>query len=77
MVSLVERFTRSGGITRAEVRSEKRVQRRKGPGRSRAYVFRYAASSKAFKVQLTFRRSKVSKKELISALEEILENLGA
>ena len=73
MLALVERITRAGGITRAEVR--KTAPAKPQRGRPKSYVFRYAAPSKAFKLQLNFRKSKVGKSELIQALEDILEDL--
>ena len=77
MVGLVERIARSGGLTRAAARTEQRAGKPKGPGRPRSYVFKYAAASKAFKFQLNFRKTRVSKHELISALEQILKDIRA
>ncbi len=73
MVGLVKRIARAGGLTRAEVR--KQGIRLKGRGRPRAYVFRYVAPSGLFKVELNFSKSKVSRSELIGAVEEILQEL--
>ncbi len=75
MVGLVERIARAGGLTRAEARRERQTVRLKGPGRPKAYVYKYAAPTKSFRVQLNFRKTRVSKNELIAALEEILEDL--
>ena len=73
MIALVERITRDGGLTRAEVR--KTAPTRSGRGRSKAYVFSYVAPSKAYKLKLNFRKSRVEKEDLIHALEEIIEEL--
>ena len=75
MVGLVERIARAGGLTRAEARSEQRASKPRSIGRPKAYVFKYAAPSKSFRLQLNFRKTRVSKGELIAALEEILEDL--
>ena len=74
MVEMVERMTRSGGMTRREARRAATPQLRKA-GRPKAYVFRYAAASKSFRLQLNFRKSQVRRRELIAALEEILLEL--
>jgi ParB family chromosome partitioning protein len=72
MVELVERITRTGGITRAEARQ---IATRSKLGRPKSYVYSYAAPSKSFKLQLSFKKTKVEKDELIDALEEILNDL--
>lgn len=77
MVELVERITRSGGMTREEARSLAKKPAPAKPGRPKAFVFTYAAPSKSFKLQLNFKKSDVEKDELISALEEILSDLRA
>ena len=73
MLALVERITRAGGITREDAR--KAAPSKPQRGRPRAYVFKYAAPSKAFKLQFNFRKARVGKKELIEVLEGIIENL--
>jgi ParB family chromosome partitioning protein len=74
MVALVERITRDGGITRAEARKVA-PSRPAVRGRRKPYVFSYVAPTKAYKLKLDFRKSRVDKKELISALEEIIKKL--
>ncbi len=73
MVALVERITRDGGITRAEAR--KVAPSRPVRGRRKPYVFSYVAPSKAYKLKLDFRKVRVDKAELISALEEIIKRI--
>ena len=72
MLKFVEQITLAGGITRAEAR---KVAATPSRGRPKSYVFKYAAPSKAFKLQLNFRKAKVGKSELIKALEDILDEL--
>ena len=72
MVQFVERIVLAGGITRAEAR---RTTPAKSKGRAKAYVFKYAAPSKTFKLQLNFRKAKVGKAELIRTLEGVIEDL--
>jgi ParB family chromosome partitioning protein len=74
MVALVERISRDGGATREEIRREAAPRKPKA-GRPRHFTFQYRPSSKAFSLQLKFRKSEVERTELISALETILEDL--
>jgi hypothetical protein len=72
MIALVEKITREGGTTRAEVRKETAKPK---PGRPKAYVFSYRAPTKAFNLQLKFTKSRVDRDEVISALEAIIKEL--
>ena len=72
MVALVEKISREGGITRADVRKE---TSRPKLGRPKAYVFSYKAPTKAFNLQLRFAKSRVEREEVISALEAIIQEL--
>jgi ParB family chromosome partitioning protein len=74
MVALVEKMSRDGGVTRAEVRKETAKPK---PGRPKAYVFSYKAPTKAFNLQLKFSKSRVDRDEVISALEAIIKELRA
>lgn len=75
MLALVERITRDGGVaSREELRRESATKKPK-PGRPRHFTFQYRPTSKAFSLQLKFRKSEVERDELISALETILEDL--
>ena len=72
MVALVERITRSGGSTRAQLReSAKRIQRT----RAKPYVFKYSGPAKDYRLQLNFRKANVNRTDIIQALEQILANL--
>src|SRR5687767_201543 len=72
MVALIERMSREGGATRAEVRKETAKPK---AGRPKAFVFSYKAPTKAFKLQLRFAKSRVDRDEVISALEGIIKEL--
>jgi ParB family chromosome partitioning protein len=72
MLKFVEQITLAGGITRADAR---KVTASPSRGRPKSFVFKYAAPSKAFKLQLNFRKAKVGRSELIKALEDILNEL--
>ena len=72
MVALIERMSRDGGATRAEVRKETAKPK---PGRPKAFVFSYKAPTKAFNLQLRFTKSKVERDEVIDALEAIIKEL--
>jgi len=72
MVTLIERITRSGGATRAELRGS--TKSRRGT-RAKPYIFKYSGPEKDFRLQLNFRKAKVDTIEIIRALEQILANL--
>ena len=71
MTSLIERLTRHGAATRKHLRAA----REKPSDRSKPYVYNYAEPRKTFALRLSFRKSKVERKELISTLERIIEEL--
>jgi len=73
MIALIERLTRDGNApTRQDVRQASTKPR---PGRPRAFTFQYKAPSKAFNLQLRFKKSQVERDEVIAALEAILAEL--
>jgi len=73
MVELVEKVARRGTpTTREELR---RATARSKPGRPKAFMFTFRPPSKAFNLNLRFRKTKVKNSEIILALEEIIENL--
>jgi ParB family chromosome partitioning protein len=74
MLALVEKIASQGGATRAEVRKDLAKPK---PGRPKAYVFAFKAPSKAFALKLKFKKGHVERQEVISALEEIIEQLRA
>ena len=73
MVALIEKITRAGGLTREETR--KVTAKPKAGRRATPYTFKYAPAKKAFSVRLNFKKSRVSRDEVIEALESILADL--
>ncbi len=67
-LALIEKIER--GANRREVRQETRKTRRLKP-----YVYRFRDPQKTFSFQLKFKRSEVSKDELINTLENVLASL--
>ena len=73
MVEFIEQVTRSGGMTRAEAREI--AKKPTSVARPKPFIFKYAAPSKSYRMQLNFKKSEVATVELIEALEEILADL--
>jgi ParB family chromosome partitioning protein len=73
---MLEMFTRilQGGLTRDEARKE-RAEEKAGPQRPQPFIFHYEPENEAFKFRLQFKRSHVSREELIRTLREILAQL--
>lgn len=71
MTALVEKIAREGS-TRQDVREA--VAKPK-PGRPKSYVFAYRPPTKAFTLRLSFKKGRVDRDEIISALEAILAEL--
>jgi ParB family chromosome partitioning protein len=75
MLALVDALQREGG-TRAHARRIVRERRSTGTrGRPRHYVFRYQPREKGFTLSLQFKKSQVSRDEVIRALRGILAEL--
>jgi ParB family chromosome partitioning protein len=74
MVALIERVTRDGSATRENLRQ---AGAKPKPGRPRNFHFNYRAPTKAFSLQLKFKKAQVERAEVISALEAILVELRA
>ena len=73
MVALVERLSRnSGPATREKARA---ATARPKPGRPKAFVFQYVPPEKTFNLSLKFRKSRVERDEIITALTEIIREL--
>ena len=73
MIALVEQLTRSlGQTTRAHARA---VTAKPKPGRPKAFTFKYVPPAKTFNLNLKFRKSRVHRNEIITALSEIIEEL--
>src|SRR5437763_2684076 len=61
-------------LTRAEQRRERR-QEKTGPQRPSPFIFQFEPPSETFKFRIQFKKSHVSRDELISTLREILRQL--
>lgn len=71
MTAFVKRIAEQG-LTRDEAR---KVRNPKKAARQQPYVFRHQANSREYSVEIKFRRSTVSRDELIEALERLLTSL--
>jgi ParB family transcriptional regulator, chromosome partitioning protein len=74
MLALVEKLASQGGVTREEVRRE---TARPKAGSPRNFVFAFRPPTKAFQLRMSFSKGKVDKAEIISALENIIQELRA
>jgi ParB family transcriptional regulator, chromosome partitioning protein len=74
MLALVEKITSQGGATREQLRQE--TQKPKA-GRPKAFTWNFRAPNKTFALRLSFNKKSASKDEIITALENILEDLRA
>ena len=72
MTALIERITRAGGITREQVR--KQFGKPKS-GRAQPFVFQHRDTEGKFQLKLQFKKSKVSREELVVTLEAIVDEL--
>jgi ParB family chromosome partitioning protein len=77
MLILLERVA-SQGLSRDDLRAASRKGKSGVPGKSqrqKPYTFKFRAPDKTFNLQMSFRRSTVDRDDLITALEEILQQL--
>ena len=75
MTALVERLVNGGnGVTRQDVRKE---TARAKPGRPKTFIFAFKPETQQFNLRMSFRKGKVDKAEIISALEQIIKELRA
>jgi ParB family chromosome partitioning protein len=76
MKSLLEKAGRLG-LTRDDLRKAERSKGGKGggAGRKQPYVFKFRSPDRKYSLNLTFRQSTVEREDLISAIEQILEQL--
>jgi len=63
-----------GGLTRDEARRERREDQA-GPQRPQPFIFHFEPQNESFKFRIQFKKSHVSRDELISTLREILTQL--
>ena len=73
MMEMLHRMLQ-GGMTRDEARQERRDDRQAGP-RPQPFIFHFEPESESFKLRIQFRKSHVSREELIVTLREILTSL--
>jgi ParB family transcriptional regulator, chromosome partitioning protein len=72
MTALVEKIAGQGGATRQEVRA---ATAKAKAGRPKNFVFAYRPPTKLFNLKISFARTRVSRDEVIDALENILRDL--
>ncbi len=63
-----------GGLTRDEARRERREEQTTGP-RPQPFIFHYQPENEHFRLRIQFRKSHVTREELIATLREILTSL--
>jgi ParB family transcriptional regulator, chromosome partitioning protein len=73
MLEALERIIQ-GGLTRDEARRERLDEKAAGP-RPQPFIFNFQPDSEDFRLRIQFRRSNVSRAELIETLHAILEEL--
>jgi len=73
MAETVQRIV-GGGLTRDEARKERREEKSAGP-RPQPFVFNFQPEDESFRLRLQFRKSQVSREDLISTLRGVLEYL--
>ena len=71
MLALVEQITASG-LTRADAR---RVAAKTSSARPKPFAYKWVAPSRTFSLRLNFRKTSVSRDELIEALEQAVSEL--
>ena len=71
MTALIEKIASQGGTTRQQLRDAVAPK----TGRPKHYVFAYRPATKTFNLKLSFSKSRVSRDEVIDALEGILREL--
>ena len=73
MARMIEQIRKSG-LTRDQVRKLSNEDEKK-PGRPKGFVFSFRPPDSKYNLSLRFRRSEVSKQEIIATLHELIENL--
>ncbi len=74
MLEMVHRIMQ-GGLTREEARRERRDDAASGPQKPRPFLFQFEPQDEEFKFKIQFKKSHVSRDELIHTLREILAQL--
>ena len=73
MVEMLHRILQ-GGLTRDEARRERREEQ-SGPQRPQPFIFQFEPENESFRFRIQFKKSHVSRDELIGTLREILSQL--
>ena len=73
MVEAMQRII-EGGLTRDEARAERRDEKAAGP-RPQPFIFNFQPDNESFRLRIQFRKSSVSRDELITTLRAILSSL--
>jgi ParB family chromosome partitioning protein len=73
MLEAVHRIAQ-GGLTRDEARRERQEEKNAGP-RPQPFIFNYRPENESFRLRIQFRKSNVSRDELIETLRGLLEAL--
>ena len=73
MLESVHRIAQ-GGLTRDEARRERQEEKNAGP-RPQPFIFNYRPENESFRLRIQFRKSNVSRDELIVTLRGLLEAL--
>jgi len=73
MQEAIQRIAQAG-LTRDEARRERQEESKAGP-RPQPFIFNYRPDSEAFKLRIQFRKSNVSRIELIDSLRSLIEML--
>ena len=73
MVEAIQRIAQAG-LTRDEARRERQEEKNAGP-RPQPFIFHFRPENEAFRLRIQFRKSNVSRGELIETLRNLLEML--
>jgi ParB family chromosome partitioning protein len=73
MVEAIHRIAQAG-LTRDEARRERQDEKNSGP-RPQPFIFNFRPENEAFKLRIQFRKSNVSRNELIDTLRHLIEML--
>ena len=73
MVEMLHRILQ-GGLTRDEARRQRREEQT-GPQRPQPFIFQFEPENEAFRFRIQFKKSHISRDELIGTLREILAQL--
>jgi ParB family transcriptional regulator, chromosome partitioning protein len=73
MMEAIHRIAQAG-LTRDEARRERQIEKNAGP-RPQPFIFNFRPENESFRMRIQFRKSNVSRHELIDTLRNLLETL--